>query len=66
MDSVYLCLTCLKMSALQGDCHEQPMIRCGDFGVKTDQTLDAPGPSTHWLVQAVAELNAERLEGGAD
>jgi hypothetical protein len=63
MDAVYLCLTCLKMSALAGDCHERPMIRCGDFGANAAQALEAP--ATHWLVQTVADFYSEQPEGEA-
>jgi len=64
MDAVYLCLTCLKVSALAGDCHERPMIRCGDFGGDLGQAVEE-APATHWLVQTVAEFYSEQPEDAA-
>lgn len=65
MEAVYLCLTCLKVSAVAGECHERPMIRCGDYGLGIGSHRNA-NPSTHWLVETVAALQGSKPDEPAE
>lgn len=58
MNSVYLCLTCFKVSAQAGECHAHPMIRCGNSGPNGAATsaLESGYHEIHWLVQTITEL----------
>jgi hypothetical protein len=59
MKIIYLCLTCLNVSAEPRDCHNQPMIRCG-----TDEPARASNSpqlglhphASHWLIDTIRML----------
>lgn len=63
MDAVYLCLTCLRVSALAGECHDRLMIRCGNFEPSPNGHDGGPA---HWLVETISNLQTEQPEETAD
>jgi hypothetical protein len=59
MKVMYLCLTCLNVSAEACECHNRPMIRCGvdePSRPGTSPQLGTHPHANHWLINTLRML----------